>query len=82
MNLLELEIFDTVKVNINSLEGYPPVKTVVENVEYDNKNQSIRLTLWLPIRAGFLTVYPFAWMSSAPAGLEYPTADDPHAGGG
>lgn len=81
MNLIPLEVFDTVLVNV-PITSLPPVKTVVENVEYNNNDKSIRLTLWTPIRARFTSVYPFAWMSSAPSNLPYPTSDDPHAGGG
>lgn len=81
MNLLEVEVFDTVRLNVSN-SVLPPVKTVVEEIEYDNENQSIVMTLWTPIRARFLIPYPFAWMSSAPSNLEYPTVDDPHAGGG
>lgn len=83
LNLLELEIFDTVKLNLDTdWFSDSPVKTVVENIDYDNESQSIGLTLWLPIRSGFMDPYPFAWMSSAPGGLSYPTSDDPYAGGG
>jgi hypothetical protein len=83
LRLLQLELFDTVKLNfLTNWFSNSAVKTVVENIDYDNENQAISLTLWLPVRSGFMEPYPFAWMSSAPEGLEYPTVDDPHAGGG
>ena len=81
MKLIKFEVFDTLLVNLSVID-LPPVKCVVEDLEYNNEDNSIKVTLWVPIRAGFTAVYPFAWMSSAPPGLEYPTVDDPHAGGG
>lgn len=83
LNLLELEIFDTLLIALNSQHfSNSPVKTVIEGIEYNSNDHSLRFTCWLPIRAGFMVPYIFAWMSSAPSGFEYPTDDDPFAGGG
>ena len=83
LNLLELEVFDTIEFSLTEHHfSNSPVKAVIESIEYDSNDNSLRITTWLPIRSGFMSPYVFAWPSSANAGLIYPTSDDPHAGGG
>lgn len=83
LNLLELEVFDTIEFSMTEHHfSNSPVKAVIESIEYDSNDNSLRITTWLPIRSGFMSPYVFAWPSSASAGLVYPTSDDPFAGGG
>lgn len=83
LNLLDVEVFDTLRFSLtNNHFSNSAVKSVVESVQYDSENHKLTFSCWLPIRSGFMVEYPFAWMSSAPQNLQYPTGDDPHAGGG
>lgn len=65
MDKLNLELNDTVTIDTPhiSCDG------VIENIEYNPDDYSIRLTIWTPIRAGESQPYDFAW----PAGISETT---------
>lgn len=58
---LKLETFDYVLVNFTrTWVSNTPVIGMVESCLYDSANNRVELTIWLPIRFGEMTVYPFA----------------------
>ncbi len=82
LNQLELEVFDTVLLTLpNDFVGTGSIKGIVNKADYDSKDQSIEYEIWTSVRAGELIPYIFAWPSSSPIDTEYPTENDPFAGG-
>ncbi len=61
------------------------VLTVVQNASYNIEDNSIEFLLWLPVRAGEMTPYDFAFPSSLDVSVVYPTVSEitsGFAGGG
>ncbi len=81
LNKLNLETFDAVTLDFNT--GYvsnSDVKAVIEQAIFDSENQTINLECWLPIKAGSMDEYPFAWPADEEADTLFPTQEDYDAG--
>lgn len=58
---LDLETFDYVLLDfMTNWVSDGPVVGMVESCQYDSANERVELTVWLPIRFGEMTTYPFA----------------------
>jgi hypothetical protein len=74
---LKIETLDTVTVNFaNPLIANGPVNCVVEEAKLNSADYTIDLTLWVPVRAGEMTKYMFAYMGDLSIGFYFPTEDD------
>lgn len=81
LNTLALDIEDTVTVSLtDNFASTGAVKARVKEVNYDSSTASLVFLLWLSVRAGEMTAYPFAFPATATLSLEYPTVNDPYAG--
>lgn len=82
LNLLKLEPFDIVLLNLSSpfvaSDGGSDysISCRVMNISYDSDDESVGITLWVPIRAGEMAQFQFAWPSGLTATDIYPTLED------
>ncbi len=68
---LDLELFDCITLNLPQFSA-APVKCVITDVQFNNKNNTIRFKAWTPIRAGTTEPYALAWPASVPAATVWP----------
>lgn len=78
--LLKLNPYDTILINL-TVASTNPVKGIIEEIGFDMDKLSLTYTIWLPVRAGEMEPYVFAWPATAAPELEYPTPQDLYAGG-
>lgn len=72
MDKLNLEVNDTVTINT----PYINCDGVIESVEYNPSDYTIRLSIWTPIRLGESTEYDFAWPSGISETVFFPTFNE------
>lgn len=82
LDQIDLETFDPVEIALpagvvadGNVNGY------ILSAIYNSETVTIDFDIWVSVRAGEMDTYVFAYPASAPGGTEYPTADDPFAGG-
>lgn len=63
MKCLQLEAYDTVELDVSHISD-GPIKGLVESVSYNSDTHLVDLTIWLPIRAGEMVKYNYAWPMS------------------
>ncbi len=74
---IELEVFDCIELNLAKNYFFnSPMKAVIEKLDYHTDKHQITIDAWLPVRAGEMDKYLFAWPASAETDAEFPTADD------
>jgi hypothetical protein len=81
LTMLALETFDC--VNLNFAKPYvasSEVIGIVKQAAYDSASNSVALVVWVPVRAGEMTVYPFAHPSTLSPQLLYPLPVDVEQG--
>lgn len=62
---LRIETFDTILINFSrNYCANGAVKGVVTSVKFDSAALEIQFQVWIPVRAGEMTVYPWAWPES------------------
>lgn len=82
LNMLKLETFDTVEIDLGQdFIASASVKGTVDRVSYDSENHELEFEVRTAVRSGFLTPYVFNWPAGVDVSIEYPTPDDPNAGG-
>jgi hypothetical protein len=82
LDKLKLEGFDPVTLNFTAgLIADSAVKGSVTSVTYDSNNFQLQFEIWTSVRMGMMETYTFAFPASASVSEEYPTDDDPYAGG-
>ncbi len=86
MSKLNIETLDTVTLDFNSpYVASVPIDCVVEEAKFNSSDYTIDLLLWVPVRAGEMTKYTFAYMGDLEIGYFFPSPDDissGRAGGG
>jgi hypothetical protein len=60
-NLLNLETFDTVELNLPSYVASSTVKAVVEKADYDSESNTLAFECLVPVRAGSNVAYEWFW---------------------
>jgi hypothetical protein len=77
LNQLTLETHDDVTIDLtDDYFSDGPIVGVVEKAEYDSTGNSIKLTVWLPIKAGQMTKSDFAFPSSVSIDTVFPEIED------
>ena len=70
---LKLETFDYVLLNFSRpWVANEPVVGMVESCQYDSGSERVQLTVWLPVRFGDMSPYPFAAPYSIEPTLVFP----------
>ncbi len=81
LNKLNLETFDAVTLNFaTNYVSNGDVKAIIEKATFDSANQTIKLECWVPIKAGSMVEYPFAWPADEEEDAEFPTQEEYDAG--
>ncbi len=86
IKFLNVETLDTITLNFtHPFIAYGPIPCVVEEASVDTSNYTIDMVLWVPVRAGEMTLYQFAYPGGVSIEYIFPTAEDiiqGRAGGG
>jgi hypothetical protein len=80
---LPLETWDTILLNFsNNYIANGPVIGIIQNCQFDSKDNTIDLTVWVPVRLGEMTKFPYALAAGSTIDLIFPNSDAAHAVGG
>lgn len=66
---LKLDLFDCIDLDIDGID----VKGTVQTINYDTQNNSVAMTVELPVKAGETELYPYYWPALLPANTLFPT---------
>lgn len=79
---IDLESLDTVDVTfVDPWVANTSIRGEIQTAQLDTGNNKIAFDIWLPVRAGEMSEYVFAYPASAAVDEEYPTPLDLFAGG-
>ena len=84
LNLLRLETFDTVNLQLPSYIAVGDVKAIVEQASYNSEENTLDFECLVPVRSGEMAKYDFFWPSALPVVQTWPTQAEilaGHAGG-
>ena len=85
LQLLNLEVFDTVLLSLGSdYVSTGDVKAVVDEAKYNSDDQTIDFTVSTPIKSGTMVEYEFYWPSQIAVSAKFPTdfeLENGYAGG-
>jgi hypothetical protein len=74
---LEVETFDALTFDFSTnfiADGN--IKGVIEQADYDSSSHRLNISAWLPVRAGEMSEYTFAWPASAAENDVFPTVNE------
>lgn len=78
---LRIETWDTILLDFNNgLVANSPVPAIVESAKFDTSNWKLVITAWVPVRAGEMTQFDYAFPANLPVEFLYPIPGDPNAG--
>lgn len=78
---LNIEALDTVTLNFShDYVANGPIDCIVEGASIDTGDYTIALMLWVPVRAGEMLEYDFAWTGDLTVQYVFPTPDDVNKG--
>ncbi len=81
LDAMNIEPFDTVTLDFaGDYFATGAVKGVIQSANYNPSDKSMTFIVWLPILAGKMTPYIFAWPANLLASDIYPLSDDIIAG--
>lgn len=72
LNKLNLEIFDSVSLELSDVSGQT-IKAEIQQATYDPASNTIDFQCWTPLRSGETTPYVFAWPADVSETLIFPT---------
>lgn len=78
---LKIETWDTITLDFNSpIVANGPVPAIVESAKFDTSNWKLVITAWVPVRAGEMTQFDYAFPADLPIEFRYPIPGDTNAG--
>lgn len=81
LDQLNLETFDCISLNLtNNPFANENVKGIIRKADYDSSTHSIQLDVWLPVIAGEMTTYQYAWPKDLVVTEIWPPPEDITAG--
>jgi hypothetical protein len=80
LDLLQLETFDTVNLQVPGYVASGDVKAIVEQASYDSSSNSIQFECLVPVKSGANGYYKFFWPSDLPVVDTWPTLEEINAG--
>lgn len=72
LHKLKIETWDTITLQGGLFVANGDVDVIVESCKYDSATSKLLITCWVPVRAGEMTVYPFAHPGDLPIEYIYP----------
>lgn len=77
MDKLNIETLDTITLNFTGrYVANGAVDAIVEEAKFDSSDYSITITCWVPVRAGEMEEYVFAFPASLQVQYVFPTPED------
>jgi hypothetical protein len=76
LHKMNVETFDAVTLDLLDYVSDSPVKSIVEQAQFNSDNQTINFECWTPVKAGTMVPYLFAWPADVPAEWVFPTDDE------
>lgn len=81
LNHLDIETQDTIELDFDANHFTTgPVKAIVEQAVYNSENNLVNVSCWLPVLAGQMTPYVFAWPKDLTVNDIFPLAEEVIAG--
>lgn len=80
LNKLNLETFDCVSLQLGNYVASSNVKAIVREATYNSADNTISMECWVPVRAGEMEQYRFAWPSTVSADYTFPLPEEIAAG--
>jgi hypothetical protein len=81
LNHLDLETSDAITFNFsNTYISTGSIKGEIEVADFDSESQTIFIRCWLPIKAGQMTQYVFAWPADISEEITFPLEEEIEAG--
>lgn len=80
LNLLRLETFDTITLDVPGYVASTDVKAIVESANYNSADNLLDFECLVPVRSGEMAKYDFFWPSALPEVQTWPTAAEILAG--
>lgn len=80
LHKLKIETWDTITLAAELFVANVAVDAIVESSKYDSDSKKLNISCWVPVRAGEMVPYPFAFPGNLPAEYIYPVLNDPQAG--
>lgn len=78
---LNVETLDTITLNFGeNLVANGPIDVVVEEAKFNSNDYTIQFTCWVPVRAGEMTEYNFAYTGDLSIQHVFPTPEDINQG--
>lgn len=79
---LPVDVLDTILFDVDK-EFYASenVKGIVRSIVHDPNSNMLSTQVWLPVRAGEMTTYPFAWPAALPEETVFPDLQEGLGGG-
>ena len=77
---LQLETFDTVSLDLPNYVASSAIKAIVQKANYNSDTYQIDMECWVPVKAGTMDKYKFAWPSSLTVTDVFPTPEEVAAG--
>ena len=73
---LPLETWDTILLNFTTpYVANGPIIGVIQNCSLDSKDNTINLSVWVPVRLGEMTKFPYALAAGSTIDLIFPNSD-------
>lgn len=79
LHKLKIETWDTITLD-GLFVANGPVNVIVESSKYDSDSKKLNISCWVPVRAGEMTPYPFAYPGGLTIEWIYPVVNDENAG--
>lgn len=71
---LKIETWDTITLNFGrNIVANGPVTAIVESAKFDTSSWKVVITAWVPVRAGEMTQFDYAFPANLPIEYRYPT---------
>lgn len=68
---LDLDLFDCITLNLTQFSANP-IKCVITEASFNNKNNTVHFKAWTPVRAGTTESYSLAWPAYLPQVTMWP----------
>ena len=72
---LDLDLFDCITLNLTQFSA-TPIKCVITEASFNNKNNTVHFKAWTPVRAGTTESYSLAWPAYLPQVTMWPLHDE------
>jgi hypothetical protein len=76
MKFLNLEVWDTITLNLPGYVATGSVTAIIESAQYNSEDSTIEFECWTPVRVGESEAYTYAFPSGLESETTWPTEED------